>query len=43
MLFKRTLEDETWENFKKTEFGPDFDPFGQYLGPQNFFRGFYLY
>ena len=27
---------------KKTNFGPAFCPFGQNLGPQIFFRGFYL-
>ena len=33
---------QTWENGKKTIFGPDFDLFGPNLGPKNFFRRFYL-
>ena len=34
---------QTWENGKKTSFGPDFGPFGLNLGPKNFFCGCYLY
>ena len=34
---------QTWENGKKPNFGPDFGPFGPNLGPQTFFRRFYLY
>ena len=28
---------QTWENGKKPNFGPDFGPFAQNLGRQNFF------
>ena len=34
---------QTWKNDKKPNFGPNFDQFGPNLGPQIFFRGFYLY
>ena len=34
---------QTWENAKKPNFGPDFGLFGPHLGPQKFFHGFYLY
>ena len=34
---------QTWENSKKSNLGPDFDPFGPDLGPPIFFRGLYLY
>ena len=33
---------QTWENAKKPNFGPDFGPFGPNLG-SNFFPEFYLY
>ena len=29
--------DQTWKNDKKTNFGPDFSPFGPNLNPQFFF------
>ena len=31
---------QTWENDKKPNFGPDFGLFGTNLGPQNFFTSF---
>ena len=31
---------QTWENGKKTSFGPNFGPFGPHLGPKIFFEGF---
>ena len=31
---------QTWENKKKPNFGPDFGLFGPNLGPQIFFGGF---
>ena len=34
---------QTWENGKKTNFGPGFDPFWPKVGPQKIFRAFYLY
>ena len=34
---------QTWENGEKTNFRLDFGPFWPKFGPQNFFRGFYLY
>ena len=34
---------QTWENGKKTNFVPGFGPFWSEVGPQKFFRGFYLY
>ena len=37
---------QTWENGKRPIFGPNFGLFGLfglYLGPPNFFCGFYLY
>ena len=33
---------QTWKNNKKPSFGPNFGPFGLYLGPKNYFYGFYL-
>ena len=41
--FKGKLMNQTWENGKKPYFRPNFGPFGTNLGPQNVFRGFYLY
>ena len=35
--------DQTWENYKKPNFGPNFGLFCPELGSQNFFGGFYLY
>ena len=35
--------DQTSQNIKKPNFGPDFGLFGPNLGPQNFFGEFYLY
>ena len=35
--FQGKLMNQTWENGKKTSFGPDFGPFGLNLGPKNFF------
>ena len=32
-----------WKNDKKTNFGPNFSPFGLNLGPKTFFWAFYLY
>ena len=32
-----------WKNDKKTNFGPNFNPFGLNLGPKTFFWAFYLY
>ena len=34
---------QTWKNDKKLNFGLDFGSFDPTLGPQNFFRNFYLY
>ena len=34
---------QTWENGEKTNFRLDFGLFWPKFGPQNFFRGFYLY
>ena len=31
---------QTWENNKKTNFGPNFGVFGSNLGPKNFFASF---
>ena len=42
-LYQGKLMNQTWENDKKPGFGPDFGIFGPYLGPKNFFQGFYLY
>ena len=33
--FKGKLMNETWENGKKRNFGPDFDPFASIFSPQN--------
>ena len=40
MQFKGKLMNQTWENGKKPNFGPEFGP---HLVPRNFARGFYLY
>ena len=43
MQFKGKLMNQTWENGKKNNFGPDFGlGFGRNLVPTIFFRGFYL-
>ena len=34
---------QTWENDKKHNFGPDFVPFSQYMRPNKNFRMLYLY
>ena len=34
---------QTWENGKKLNFGPNFGSLGPNLGHPNFFREFYLY
>ena len=43
MHFKGKLKNETWENGKKPNSGPDFSLFGPNLGPQNVSCEFYLY
>ena len=43
MEFQGKLMNQSLENGEKSNFGPDFGSFGPNLGPQNFFRGFYLY
>ena len=46
MQFIEKLMNQTWENGKKINFGPNFDLFGPHLSPHtppNFFCGFYLY
>ena len=43
MQSKGKLMKKTWENSKKSDFGPDFHLFGPNLGTQNFFCGFYFY
>ena len=45
MQFQQKLMNQTLENGnnKKTNFGPDFVPFGPTLSPKYFFRGIYLY
>ena len=43
MQFPGKLTNQTLENGKKkTNFGPNFSPFGQDLGSPNYFHGFYL-
>ena len=42
MQFKRKVMNQISENGKKPNFGPDFDPFGQNLGPKDFFHESYL-
>ena len=36
MQFQEKLMNQTWENSKKPNFGPDFGPFGLNFGPKNF-------
>ena len=36
MQFKEKLLSHTWENGEKHNFGPNFDPFGQNVGPRFF-------
>ena len=43
MQFRGKLINQTWENGKKPNFGPEFGPFWPKFSPQKFFRGFYLY
>ena len=40
MQFKGKLMNQTWENGKNPNFGPDFGLFGPNLGPPNLFVGF---
>ena len=40
MQFKGKLKNQTWQNDKKTNFGPHFGPSGPNLGPKNFFLSF---
>ena len=34
---------QTWKNYEKPNFGPNFGPFGPHLGPKNIFREVNLY
>ena len=43
MHFKENLMNQTWENYNKPNFQPDFGLFGPRLGPPIFFQGFYVY
>ena len=43
MQFQGKLMNQTWENDKKPNSGPDYGPFAENLGAKTFFRGFYLY
>ena len=43
MQFKEKPVNKTWQNNKKSNFGPDFGLFDTNFGPKNFFRGFCLY
>ena len=43
MQFKEKLMNQTWENDKKPNFGPNFGSFGPTLGTKHFLHGFYLY
>ena len=36
MQFQEKLMNQTWENSKKPDFGPDFGPFGLNFGPKIF-------
>ena len=40
MQFKWKLMNKTWENDKKSHFGPNFGPFHPNLDPKNFFVSF---
>ena len=40
MQFLKKLIKQTWKNYKKPNFGPDFGPFGLNLDPQTFLEGF---
>ena len=41
--FHEKIMNQTWENDKKPNFGPDFDLFWQKFGPQTCFCRFYFY
>ena len=43
MHFKRKLMNQASEYGKKSNFGPDFEPFGPNVDPKYFFRGFYFF
>ena len=40
MQFPGKLKNQTWKNYKKPNFGPDFGLSGPNLAPTNFFVGF---
>ena len=40
MQYPAKLMNQTWENGKKPNFGPNFGLFGSNLGPQDYFVGF---
>ena len=42
MQFKKKLKNQTWENHKKPNFGPDFGLSSPNVGPQFFFGKIYL-